>query len=30
MGIVEHMEEVSIKPDEKITNQLDEQVEIID
>jgi hypothetical protein len=30
MGIVEHVEEVGIKPDEEITNQLIEQVEIID
>jgi len=30
MGIIEHVEEVGIKPDEEITNQLVEQVEIID
>jgi hypothetical protein len=30
MGIVEHMEEVGIKPNEEIINQPIEQVEIID
>jgi len=30
MGIIEHVEEVGIKPYEEITNQLVEQVEIID
>jgi hypothetical protein len=30
MGIVEHVKEVGIKPNEKITNQHVEQVEIID
>jgi hypothetical protein len=30
VGIIEHVEEVGIKPNEEITNQLVEQVEIID
>jgi hypothetical protein len=30
MGILEHVEEIGSKPNEKITNQLVEQVEIID